>query len=90
MLKAKTNHLSSCEGSKEEDLHMVKKEKEEEKEEIRPHPMEGQNERRSDRQISSFSTGDLRVPRPSFPNWADLSRGQSQELFSQQGQKFPT
>lgn len=55
MLKAKTNHLSSCEGSKEEDLHMVKKEKEEEKEEIRPHLMEGQNERRSDRQISSFS-----------------------------------
>lgn len=32
MLKGRTNHLSSCEGSKEEDLHMVKRKKKQKKE----------------------------------------------------------
>ena len=44
MLKARTNHLSSCEGSQEEDLQMVKKRERENKTD--PLPTEGPNKRR--------------------------------------------
>lgn len=76
MLKVRTNHLSSCEGSQEEDLHMVKtKEKaEQNRERVNEAPLREGGPEGS----TSLTNGSDCVPAPSLAN---LSSGESKQLF---------
>lgn len=78
MLKARTNHLSRCEGSQEEDLHTVKKKK---KEYTRPHPTEGWDERRQTRLLSSFSNRETQFPRHPSCIWQISAVGRAKSCF---------
>lgn len=80
MLKAGTNHLSSCEESQKEDLHMIFL-----KHKTGPHLSQPEGESRMLFSLSDRSPLSVQVL---LPTLANLSSAESKELFCQPGQKL--